>query len=89
MSSNIDDRALHEVPPSLAILFRTTSDQKKLYLWPFTEAVKANVSFVMCSYNKVGPAWACENGTLITNILKNELDFQGWVVSGMSQLSVI
>jgi hypothetical protein len=41
---------------------------KKLYLWPFAEAVKANVSSVMCSYNKVGSAWACESGTLITNI---------------------
>jgi beta-glucosidase len=38
----------------------------------------------MCSYNKVGTIWACESGTLITDILKNELDFQGWVVSGKS-----
>jgi beta-glucosidase len=36
----------------------------------------------MCSYNKVGSAWSCESGSTITDILKNELDFQGWVVSG-------
>jgi hypothetical protein len=29
----------------------------------------------MCSYNKVGSAWACESGSLVTDILKNELDF--------------
>ncbi|PMD37755.1 glycoside hydrolase family 3 protein [Hyaloscypha variabilis F] len=53
----------------------------ELYLWPFAEAVKANVTSVMCSYNKVGSAWSCESGSTITDILKNELDFQGWVVS--------
>lgn len=26
----------------------------ELYLWPFAEAVRANVAAVMCSYNKIG-----------------------------------
>ncbi|KAH7310364.1 glycoside hydrolase family 3 protein [Rhexocercosporidium sp. MPI-PUGE-AT-0058] len=57
---------------------RTTHE---LYLWPFAEAVRANVSSVMCSYNKLNTTWACESKALLTDLLKNELDFQGYVVS--------
>jgi len=53
----------------------------ELYLWPFAEAVKANVTSVMCSYNKFGGSWACESQQLLTALLKNELDFQGYVLS--------
>jgi beta-glucosidase len=59
----------------------------QLYLWPFAEAVKANVSAVMCSYNMFDSNWACESPAGLTNILKDELDFQGWVVSGMKTCS--
>lgn len=38
----------------------------------------------MCSYNKYHSTWACESGTLLNDLLKNELDFQGYVMSGMS-----
>lgn len=54
----------------------------ELYLWPFAEAVKANVTSVMCSYNRFNSTYACENQALLTGLLKNELDFQGYVVSG-------
>lgn len=64
MSSNIDDRTLHE-----------------LYLWPFADAVKANVASVMCSYNKLNSTWACENDRILNQLLKNELDFQGYVMT--------
>ncbi|KAL2059938.1 hypothetical protein VTL71DRAFT_10093 [Oculimacula yallundae] len=57
---------------------RTTHE---LYLWPFAEAVRANVSSVMCSYNKLNTTWACESKSLLTDLLKDELDFQGYVVS--------
>ncbi|KAF7936911.1 hypothetical protein EAE99_002260 [Botrytis elliptica] len=53
----------------------------ELYLWPFAEAVKANVASVMCSYNRFNSSYACENQVLLTGLLKNELDFQGYVVS--------
>lgn len=32
----------------------------ELYLWPFADAVHANVASVMCSYNKINGTWACE-----------------------------
>ena len=64
MSSNIDDRTLHE-----------------LYLWPFADAVHANVASVMCSYNKLNSTWACESPRMLNSILKEELGFQGYVMS--------
>jgi beta-glucosidase len=53
----------------------------ELYLWPFADAVKANVTSVMCAYNKFDGSWSCESNKALTQILKTELDFQGYVVS--------
>lgn len=64
ISSNIDDRTLHE-----------------LYAWPFGDAVKAGVASIMCSYNMVNNSYACSNSKLLNGILKDELGFQGFVMS--------
>ncbi|KAM3077405.1 hypothetical protein ACMFMG_006750 [Clarireedia jacksonii] len=64
ISSNIDDRTLHE-----------------LYLWPFADAVRAGATSIMCSYNRVNETYACENPDLLTRILKEELGFEGYIVS--------
>ncbi|KAL4733348.1 putative beta-glucosidase L [Aspergillus similis] len=53
----------------------------ELYLWPFYDAVKANVASVMCSYNKINGTWACEHDALINGLLKGELGFRGHVLS--------
>ena len=36
---------------------------------------------VMCAYNLVWGEYACENRTLLTDILKDEWGFKGWVIS--------
>jgi beta-glucosidase len=38
-------------------------------------------SSVMCSYNKVGGDWSCENDWLLNQVLKREWHFLGFVVS--------
>ncbi|KAL2812747.1 glycoside hydrolase superfamily [Aspergillus granulosus] len=53
----------------------------ELYLWPFYDAVKANVASIMCSYNKVNGSWACENDEMLNGLLKGELGFRGYVLS--------
>lgn len=53
----------------------------ELYLWPFADAVRANVASVMCSYNKLNSTYVCENDKALNALLKGELDFQGYVVS--------
>ncbi|KAK3321596.1 glycosyl hydrolase family 3 N terminal domain-containing protein [Apodospora peruviana] len=53
----------------------------ELYLWPFADAVRAGVGSVMCSYNKIHGDYACENGWTNNYLLKNELNFQGFVMS--------
>jgi beta-glucosidase len=53
----------------------------ELYLWPFAEAVRANVASIMCSYNKLGGTWACENQRVMNDLLKKELGFKGYVVT--------
>ena len=64
MSSNLDDRTLHE-----------------LYAWPFAESIRAGVVSVMCSYQMVNNSYACANSKLLNGILKDEMDFQGFVQS--------
>lgn len=53
----------------------------EIYLQPFADAVDAGVSSVMCSYNKVNDQQACANSTTLTQILRNELGFDGFVTS--------
>ncbi|KAJ5770371.1 uncharacterized protein N7511_002422 [Penicillium nucicola] len=53
----------------------------ELYVWPFMNAVKANVASVMCSYNKVNETWACESDAILNKLMKTELGFPGYVVS--------
>ncbi len=36
---------------------------------------------VMCSYNKVNGDWACENKFLLTDVLKRDWGYRGWVMS--------
>ncbi|KXT02631.1 hypothetical protein AC578_1161 [Pseudocercospora eumusae] len=53
----------------------------ELYLWPFQDAVKAGVSSIMCSYNRINASYGCQNSKLLNGVLKDELGFEGWVVS--------
>jgi beta-glucosidase len=64
VSSNLDDRTMHE-----------------LYMWPFANAVRAGVSSIMCSYNRINGSYACENSKSQNGLLKGELGFQGYIMS--------
>ncbi|KAI1801538.1 glycoside hydrolase family 3 protein [Daldinia bambusicola] len=53
----------------------------ELYLWPFGDAVKAGVASVMCSYNMINNSYACGNSKLLNGLLRDEMGFQGFVMS--------
>jgi len=63
---------------------------RTLHLTPFEKVVKeANVYSVMPSYNEVDGVPAHANAFLLTQVLRNEWDFEGYVFSdygGLSQL---
>jgi beta-glucosidase len=61
----VDDQTLHEV-----------------YVAPFDAAIKqADVSSIMCSYNRVNGTFACGNDATLTKILRDEIGFKGFVTS--------
>jgi beta-glucosidase len=55
---------------------------RELYLLPFEMAVKdAKVASVMCSYNYLNGQPACENRMLLTDVLRRDWGFTGYVQS--------
>ncbi len=53
----------------------------EIYVAPFDAAVKAGVSSIMCSYNRVNGTFACGNKDTLTTILRDQLGFKGFVTS--------
>ncbi|WP_222849619.1 glycoside hydrolase family 3 N-terminal domain-containing protein [Trebonia kvetii] len=64
-SSNVDDRTLHE-------------EEGRAFEIAITQSQPAGV---MCSYNQVNGVYACQNPNTLTDYLKNQLGFRGFVVS--------
>jgi beta-glucosidase len=65
VSSNLDERSMRETD-----------------LLAFEIAIKrSNVGTVMCSYNRVNGVYACQNKYLLTDVLKRDWAFRGWVIS--------
>ncbi|KAI1827887.1 glycoside hydrolase family 3 protein [Xylaria intraflava] len=60
----------------------------EVYLWPFAEGVKAGTGAVMAAYNAVNGSAASQNAYLLNGILKDELGFQGLVMTDwLAQIS--
>ena len=53
----------------------------EIYVAPFVDAVNADVSSIMCSYNKVNGTYACGNADTLIKILRDEIGFKGFVTS--------
>ncbi|MCG6955202.1 MAG: glycoside hydrolase family 3 C-terminal domain-containing protein [Gemmatimonadetes bacterium] len=53
----------------------------EIYLPGFEAAVAAGAGAVMCSYNQVNGAFACDNPEVLTRILRDQLGFPGWVMT--------
>jgi beta-glucosidase len=55
---------------------------QEIYLPPFAAAVhEGRAGAVMASYNKINGVHACENRTVLTEILRGQLGFRGFVMS--------
>uniref|UniRef100_A0A060T8W5 beta-glucosidase n=1 Tax=Blastobotrys adeninivorans TaxID=409370 RepID=A0A060T8W5_BLAAD len=58
----------------------------ELYAWPFADMIHAGVGSIMCSYNKVNHTYSCENSYMLNHLLKDEMGFQGFVMSDWGAL---
>ncbi|SDB87631.1 beta-glucosidase [Sanguibacter gelidistatuariae] len=65
MDTIVDDQTMHE-----------------LYMIPFEMTIQeANLASVMCSYPHLNGVYACENGQLLNDWLRDDLGFKGYVMS--------
>jgi len=53
----------------------------ELYLPTFEGAIRGGAGAVMCSYNRVRGKWACDSAEVMTDLLRNQLGFEGWVMT--------
>ncbi|KAF1961768.1 glycoside hydrolase [Byssothecium circinans] len=53
----------------------------ELYAFPFMNAIREGAGSVMCSYQRANNSYGCQNSKLLNGILKQELGFEGFVVS--------
>ncbi|KAI4667384.1 uncharacterized protein J4E79_002070 [Alternaria viburni] len=53
----------------------------ELYAWPFMDALREGAGSLMCSYQRINNSYGCQNSKLMNGILKEELGFEGFVVS--------
>jgi beta-glucosidase len=53
----------------------------EIYLPGFEAAIEAGAGAVMCAYNRVNGVYACDNPDILNRILRDELGFQGWVMT--------
>lgn len=54
----------------------------EIYTRPFAAAIQqADLGAAMCSFNKINGVSACENETVLTDILRSKLGFQGFMMS--------
>lgn len=54
---------------------------RELYTRPWEPVIAADPGAVMCAFNKVNGEYACGNGTLQNEILKEDLGFKGYISS--------
>jgi beta-glucosidase len=65
VSVEVDENVLHE-----------------LYLLPFEMSVKdGDVGSIMCSYNRIGGTYSCENEYTLNTVLRDQWGFEGYVQS--------
>lgn len=76
--------AVHSGPEVTRHSFNAIVDEKDLretYLYAFKKLVDAGVESVMCAYNRVNDQPCCTGNTLLKNILHQEWNFKGHVVT--------
>jgi beta-glucosidase len=54
---------------------------REIYFPGFRSAVAAGTGSVMAAYNRVNGTYACDNERLLSDLLKRELGFEGWIMT--------
>lgn len=76
--------AVHSGPEAGRHSFNAVVDEKDLretYLYAFKKLVNAGVESVMCGYNRLNDQPCCTNDVLLRQILRNEWQFKGHIVT--------
>ncbi|MCU4157017.1 glycoside hydrolase family 3 C-terminal domain-containing protein [Carboxylicivirga sp. A043] len=81
--------AVHNGPEAKRHYFDASTNQKDLnetYLPAFKHLVDEGVAGVMCAYNRTNSEVCCGSPTLLLDVLRNQWNFDGYVVSDCGAL---
>lgn len=60
---------------------------RDIYLQPFESLAKnANIAAMMCGFNKVNGEFSCENHHILTDIIKGEWGYKGFIMSDFNSI---
>ncbi|KAI9376199.1 putative beta-glucosidase F [Aspergillus egyptiacus] len=79
-----NEQEMHRMSSVVTQGYSSNIDDRTLhefYLWPFAEGVRAEVGSIMIAYNDVNKSACSQNSKLINGVLKDELGFQGFVMT--------
>jgi beta-glucosidase len=76
LSSNIDDKAMHEYDCHRTVPLTLANPCHRLYMWPFHDAIRAGAGAVMCSYTQLNGSHGCQNSKALNGLLKGEMGFK-------------
>lgn len=84
----VEHFALHSMDTRFRVDVRADEAFHEVFLAHFSRMVDEGVVSIMFAYNSVNEEWCGQSRALLTDVLRDQLDFEGFFISDFSSASV-